>query len=143
MLEVVKYNESYKRDLIKVSVKDHQKTFVSTIEDILKKYESTPTAELLVYLHNGKVIGLCLYRVNEEFENVFIWQMIVDEKTQGMGFGRTLLIKVEKYIMEHENYSKIITTVKEDNDASCMLFVTQGYTEMSYDEDEINYLKSL
>ncbi len=135
--------KEYDNEQLNIVVKSSQKEFVMGVDKIVSVFKSTNNTKLLLCVIEDEVVGLCLYRVNTEYNNIFLWQLLIDSQYQGNGYGKTFLGLVEEYILREESYQRVVTTYKEGNEVSRKLFSSLGYLEFSTDEDEVNMEKTL
>lgn len=71
---------------------------------------------------DGKICGwISGYRMPDDADTFFVWQVAVGEDARGMGVGKTMLLKLlERPALKGVRYLK--TTITLDNEASWSLF---------------------
>ncbi|GGO59666.1 diaminobutyrate acetyltransferase [Roseovarius pacificus] len=71
---------------------------------------------------NGEPVGwISAYRMPDDLETLFVWQVAVSEKARGQGLGTRML----EHLVEREDcdgVNRLQTTITLDNDASWALF---------------------
>jgi ribosomal protein S18 acetylase RimI-like enzyme len=142
-ITIVPYQESSYVDLLSIRVDEASIKFVSTSENILYKHlKNKSNTKLLLFYLKGNIIGCVLIRQNDEFNNFFIWQLLIDQSYQNnkIGFVATKQI-IKKLKCEYNTYS-ILTTVLNDNTRSKHFFTKLGFLLHSTDikGKETNYI---
>lgn len=142
-IKIVPYQEINYQDLYSLQVDEESKIYVSSPENILYKHlkDKENTRLLLFYLQN-KIIGCILIRQNNEYNNFFIWQLLIDKQYQNKGIGFIATRQIIKKLKKEYNTYSIITTVLNDNGRSKHFFTKLGFILHSteIEEDESNYI---
>ena len=135
------YNETEYNNVLNIEVDVQQKSFVSSTKEIIELHQNeTHTTRLLTIHLKERTIGCCLIRINEEHENVFIWQFIIDEKYQNKHYGSDALKQVIDWIYSNENYKTIITTTRSNNAIASKFFIKIGFKVLNEEYSETNLI---
>jgi diamine N-acetyltransferase len=112
--------------LLEVSVE--QEKYVSSIS---KSLASAYVYRDCIYpfaIYNGEeLIGFIMTRYNQEYNNHFIWQFMIDKKYQKKGYGTKAIVELIDWIISHFDCPNIITTVIEGN-----MYVEQMYKKLGF-----------
>lgn len=137
------YEDKYYKEFLNLNPGEENKEFVSSPENILYKHlkDKTNTKLQLFKLQNN-YIGCLLLKHNKEYNNIFIWQFIVDSNYQNKGIGTIIIKNLLRELKEKYNDYGITTTILDNNHVSMKLFTKVGFIIHSYEPQqfETNYI---
>lgn len=105
----------------------------------MEKKISDENCYLLIYTDENKNIGTCRLDIDENGIATIAYS--VDKLFRGQGFGKKMVIDLEKFAMGKKNL-QLKAVVKRENLASRKIFDSLGYLEKFKDEVLI-YIKNI
>ena len=140
------------RELIKLQVRDDQKHFVaSNLFSIVQaqfgdEYEGH--WNLFPYgIYDGDVaVGFLMYGLNfnHPHQQAFIQRLMVDEKSQGKGYGRFGMQKMLEIFRADERIQEVWISYEPENEAARKLYASLGFEESGrMIEDEVEAVLKL
>lgn len=121
----------------KLEVVENQKAFVSsTVLALAKAYVYRDIVTPFAIYDDNLMVGFIMVRFNKEFENYFVWQLLIDEKYQNKGYGRQAMNLAIEWMRKDERCKSIVTCYKDGNDAAKKLYEGLGFVEMEHDPDD-------
>ena len=125
--------------MIKLRVREDQKGFVgSNLYSIAEaqfgfEFEQNGHWDLHPFgiYDGGQPVGFLMYGYNfgHLAWQAYIFSLMVDEKYQGMGFGRSQMRKAIKVFRTDERVKAVGISYKSDNDAARQLYASLGFFE--------------
>ncbi len=120
-------------DICRLEVADHQKGHLSSnMESILEsKFHDTLTARA-IYSDDVPVGFIMGERTSEK--KIEIFRLMIDQKYQRKGFGRTALELVFSEIAQLDGVTQIQICYHPDNEVAKGLYLKVGFKEIGMDE---------
>lgn len=144
MVRLEKITPENYSECINLTVDENQKAFVSsTVISLSKAYVYRECVKPFAIYNDDLMVGFIMLRFNKEFENYFIWQLLIDEKYQHKGYGRQALKLAIEWMKKDERCKSIVTAYKNGNDYAKNLYESLGFVEMDeeleddYDETDM------
>lgn len=111
----------------RIRVKEHQRSFIETVDECLKEaavYEQwCPVA---IY-NDEKLVGFAMYGAFGKSPDTWIDRIIIDEKSQGKGFGKLAMKELIKIVTEKYNVNTVYLSFVEGNDVARKLYENLGF----------------
>lgn len=137
MVRLENVNSKNHLECHKLKVAANQEEFVSsTVLSLAKAYVYRDIVTPFAIYDDDLMVGFIMVRFNEEFDNYFIWQLLIDEKYQNKGYGRQAMKRAIEWMRKDERCKSIVTCYKDGNDAAKKLYESLGFVEMEYDPDD-------
>lgn len=140
MISLEKITADNYRTCIELKVREDQKSFVtSNMYSLAKAYVFYDIATTFAIYNDDEMVGFMLLKFNEENRYYFVWQLMIDERYQGKGYGKQAMKLAIEWMKSDERCSKILTTYIVGNDSARNLYTKLGFKQMGEDaEDEID-----
>ena len=120
---------------------DWQEQFVShPIRSLAQAYVYYGQCTPFAVCSGSRVVGyvMVIYDYDEETYN--IWHLMIDERHQGKGYGRTAMELALSYIRAKPfgSSNRVLLTVSPENHTACKLYRSLGFSETGRsDEGEV------
>ncbi|SEM03734.1 diamine N-acetyltransferase [Butyrivibrio sp. ob235] len=126
--------ESVTRDnieeLIELSVREDQQSFVSTVaESLAQAYVYSENAYPFAVYEDDILVGFIMMGYYEVKQYYTLWKFLIDYRYQNKGYGRQALILGLKYIKEKFNPPNIYTGVAPGNTVAKDLYKSVGFED--------------
>lgn len=92
----------------------------------MEKKLSDESCHLLIYMNQGKSIGVCRLDINEN--RIATISYSIDKSFRGLGFGKKVVIELEEFARGIK-LLQLKAVVKEKNEASQKILSSLGYVE--------------
>ena len=138
MIELKPITKENYKEVMKLSVHKEQESHVMAVEKSLATaYVYRDCIHPFAIYLQDKVIGFIMCRYNEEYNNYFLWQFIIDANYQNKGYGRLALFALLGWIAMQGKSKEVVTTVIKGNEAAERLYRDIGFvnTEEHCDEE--------
>lgn len=136
MVSLEKITENNYRDCFNLKVTEHQTKFVSTpITSLAKAYVFYDIITPFSIYNDDVMVGFMLLRFNVEYDNYFIWQLLIDEKYQHKGYGKEALKLAIEWMKKDVRCKNITTTYIIGNEHAKNLYTQLGFERMNDIED--------
>lgn len=137
MIHLVDIDEGNWRVPLKVSKEQEQ--YVANTTTILARayaYRDSRSQAFLI-CEDETPVGMCLYHDCESLSAYVFSEILIDERFQGKGFGRTAAKLVLDRMKQDGKFDKVILCYIEGNHTAKKLYEGFGFAETDRDEDEI------
>lgn len=132
MILLEKITKENYRACLNLKVSEDQKYFVSSTTDSLAKaYVFYDIVTPFAIYNDDEMVGFMMLRLNEEFNNYFIWQFMIDEKHQGKGYGTQAMNTAIEWMKKDQRCHEIVLTYMEGNEQAKKLYTGLGFEQMS------------
>lgn len=126
LVEIDRYNYLSVLDL---SVSSEQKSFVASNQySLAQAYVQPECVPLALYAEN-KPIGFAMYSLDENDHQYWIYRLMIDQRYQGVGYGREamkLLIERIRELMDDE-HKRIFISFEPENEIAKSLYESLGF----------------
>lgn len=126
LVEIDRYNYLSVLDL---SVSSEQKSFVASNQySLAQAYVQPECVPLALYAEN-KPIGFAMYSLDENDHQYWIYRLMIDQRYQGVGYGREamkLLIERIRELMDDE-HKRIYISFEPENEIAKALYESLGF----------------
>ncbi|WP_408072431.1 GNAT family N-acetyltransferase [Butyrivibrio sp. JL13D10] len=126
--------ESVTRDnieeLIELSVREDQQSFVSTVaESLAQAYVYSENAYPFAVYEDDILVGFIMMGYYEVKQYYTLWKFLIDYRYQNKGYGRQALVLGLEYIKEKFNPPDIYTGVVPGNTVAKDLYKSVGFED--------------
>ena len=129
-------------EVLRLSVAEHQKLFVSTTADSLAQaYVYRDTAFPFAIYADEKPVGFIMLGYYESRKQYTLWKFLIDKEYQGKGYGKEALKQGITYLKEQFDAKEIYTGVSLGNEAAKGLYKSMGFTETGLIEEGMEELR--
>ena len=125
-------------ECISLKVANHQKEFVAPNIYSLAQAAVSPIYHPFGiydadahYRANPSMMGFVMYGISNA--RGFILRLMIDEKFQGRGYGRTAMIEVIRRLKLHPEVEKIATSHDRKNEAAARLYESLGFVDWKHE----------
>lgn len=137
MVRLEKITPENYSECINLKVAENQKEFVSsTVVALSKAYVYRECVTPFAIYNDDLMVGFIMVRFYKEFENYFIWQLLIDEKYQYKGYGRQAMNLAIEWMKKDERCKSIVTTYKNGNNVAKKLYESFGFVEMEEEPED-------
>ncbi len=140
MISLEKITADNYKACIDLKVREDQSSFVSpNMLSLAKAYVFYDIVTPLAIYNDDQMVGFMLLKFYEEYRYYFVWQLMIDEKYQGKGYGKQAMRLAIEWMKRDERCGEIVTTYIVGNDSARNLYTKLGFKQMGEDaEDEID-----
>lgn len=138
MIEFKEIDESNFDQIIEMSIKDEDKTFVApNVKSLAQAWLYRNDNDVFPYAiyYNHNLIGFILLDIDIEEKEYMIWRMMIDQEHQGKGYGRASILKVIEMSREHPDCDHLIADYVIGNNKMKYLLESIGFKEVGKQED--------
>ncbi len=115
-------------EVLRLSVAEHQKSFVSTTADSLAQaYVYRDTAFPFAIFAEDEVVGFIMLGYYESRKQYTLWKFLIDKEHQGKGYGKEALKQGITYLKERFGAKEIYTGVSLGNETAKHLYSSVGF----------------
>lgn len=140
MLRLVEVNRDNIWELLKLSVKDEQKSFVAT--NVVSIAQSKVQEECIPFgVYNDDIpVGFIMYCMDVTDNEYWIYRLMVDKNHQGKGYGRRAMELIIDKIKEDKDHNILFISFEPENLAAKKLYESMGFVEAGkFVGDEVVY----
>ena len=132
-IELRTIDENNRAECEQLSVRDDQKIYIAENAVSLRTAaEEAEVARPFAIYCDERMIGFTMFAFDENNEDLedkyWLWRFMIDQRWQGMGYGKAALSVIINYFREH-NADIITLSTKESNTAALKLYHQFGFTE--------------
>ena len=130
-IELRPVDDSNRSDCIKLKVSESQSEYIASNESSLEAAkEHADVARPFVIYADGVAAGFTMFAFEPDYEDpndrYWLWRFMIDEKLQGQGYGRKLLLWGMNHIRE-KNDDPITLHVAAWNQGALRLYESIGF----------------
>ena len=126
LVEIDRYNYLSVLDL---SVSPEQKDFVATNQYSLAQAYAQPECVPFALYAENRPVGFAMYSLDEDDHQYWIYRLMIDQRYQGVGYGREamkLLIERIRELMDDE-HKRIYISFEPENEIAKALYESLGF----------------
>jgi diamine N-acetyltransferase len=136
MVRLEKITEGNYEECLGLKVAENQTSFVSSnMKSLATAYVYYNRVTPFAIYDDELMVGFMLLRFNEEYNNYFIWQLMIDERHQSKGYGKQAMVLAIEWMKKDERCHEIVTTYIEGNDQAKKLYTQLGFQQMNEIEE--------
>lgn len=115
-------------ELLSLSVRDDQKTFVSTVaESLAQAYVYSETAYPFAVYEDEKIVGFIMMAYYEAKQYYTLWKFLIDKDYQHQGIGKEALRQGIDFLKERFQVTEIYTGVVPENAVAKKTYASIGF----------------
>ena len=115
-------------ECINLCVDEHQINFVgSNVSSLAKAYIYGKKVRPFGIYNDNTMVGFLLLRYNHDFNNCFLWELMIDRNYQSKGYGKAAITLLIDWVKNNTDCSAITTTYKTDNYWAGNLYKSSGF----------------
>ena len=138
--ELIVLSDDNIKQCLELKVASNQSQYISSNEDSLKAAEdSKDVARPFVICCDGKTVGFTVLVFDEDYEDTndryWLWKLMIDEGSQGKGYGTAALREIIRYFIEH-GANNIRLSTKETNTNALSMYRKAGFCDTGEMIDE-------
>ena len=130
-IKIISVTEKNKQECLNLIVKENQKDYLPSISESLELAKRYPNAFPKAIVTNNKVIGFCLYGIDNETTKWKIYRFLIDESFQSKGLGKKALRELIKLININNASKDILVCYQDSNIIARNLYSFFGFIEYS------------
>ena len=140
MVRLEKITAENFKECLNLKVAEEQKDFVSSNTlSLAKAYIFNDIVKPFAIYNDDTMVGFIMMRFTEEHNYYFIWQLMIDEKYQGKGYGKEAIKLAIEWMKKDERCHQIVTTYKKGNQCAEALYTKLGFENMEdFGDDEMD-----
>ena len=147
MVELRKITEDNFIDAFNLKLAPGQEKFVShPVRSLAQAYVYRDQCQPFGIYADGRMVGYVMVIYDYDVPEYDVWHMMIDEKSQGHGFGGEALDRVLDYIGSKPfgDSGRIALTCNKENTLARKLYESRGFSATGVeDEDEIELVLNL
>lgn len=129
-------------DVIRLTVAEHQKAFVSsTAQSLAQAYIYRDTAFPFAIYANETLVGFIMLGFYEEKKQYTLWKLLIDKKYQNQGYGKGAVQKGIAYLKDIFGAKEIYVGVSSENDRAKQLYASIGFKATGLIENNMEEMK--
>ncbi len=139
-VELMELSEENRKQCFALRVADDQTQYIASNEDSWKTAkENGKVARPFVICCDGRIVGFTMFAFDEDYEDpddrYWLWRLMIDEGSQGKGYGTAALQVIIRYFREH-GANNIRLSTKETNTKALSIYHRAGFCETGEMNDE-------
>ena len=139
-IELTELSEENMEQCFALRVAENQTQYIASNEDSLKTAkENRKVARPFVICCDGRIVGFTMFAFDEDYEDpddrYWLWRFMIDEGSQGKGYGTAALQVIIRYFREH-GANNIRLSTKETNTKALSMYHRAGFRETGELNDE-------
>jgi diamine N-acetyltransferase len=132
------------REILKLEVADSQKSYVAPNAVSVAQAHYTDTAWFKGIYADGIPVGFVMLDDNPETSTYFLWRLMIDQRYQGMGYGKAALTLVSTYVKTRPGAKAMLTSFVPGTRGPEGFYQKLGFLPTgAMEEDEVVYTLSL
>ena len=120
----------------KITVKNEQESFIETVAECLEEAALYSEWHPGAIYHVDEIIGFAMYGSFGINKDTWIDRIIIDEKFQGMGFGKQAIKQLIEIVSKAYGVNRIYLSIVDENVVARRLYEGLGFEDM--DEKDSN-----
>ncbi len=146
MIKLVPINESNYVECLKLSVFESQRGFVATnVKSLAQAYIHRDRTEPYCIYNNDTMVGFVQIISDDEDETCMnIWRYMIDQRYQGMGYGKEALKVLIDNIRSRNQYKTVTLSYEPENTLAEKLYISFGFVPTGViDDGEVEMILKL
>ena len=132
IIELRDIDNDNKAECERLSVRSEQKQFIASNADSLIAAKSNPdVARPFAVYADDRMVGFAMFAFEPDYEDpddrYWLWRFMIDEKYQGLGYGKEALKLIIAYFKEN-GATNIRLSTKESNAPAIQLYKSFGFS---------------
>ena len=144
MVELRTITKDNLEDVLRLTVAEHQKAFVSsTAHSLAQAYIYRDTAFPFAIYSNETLVGFIMLGYYKEKKQYTLWKLLIDEKYQNQGYGKYAVQKGITYLTNTFDAKEIYVGVSSENDRAKQLYASIGFDATGFVENNVEEMKCI
>lgn len=146
MIKLVPIDENNYSECLKLSVFESQRGFVATnVKSLAQAYIHRDRTEPYCIYHDDTMVGFVqIISDDENKENMNLWRYMIDQRYQGMGYGKEALKVLIDNIRSRNRFKTITLSYEPENTLAEKLYTSFGFVPTGViDEGEVEMILNL
>ncbi|MEW9050510.1 MAG: GNAT family N-acetyltransferase [Neobacillus sp.] len=114
-------------ECIDLQVREDQKKYIASNLYSIAQVQFLENFEALAIYHNETMVGFTLFGLDEDDHNYWIYRIMIDEKYQGQGYGKTALKEIIQRLKDKADCKEIILGYHPENRGAEKLYISVGF----------------
>ena len=115
------------RECINLKVAAGQENFVAPNVMSIAQAKIYPTVKPLAVYHEDEMVGFVMYGFDEDEKHFYLGRLMIDEKHQGKGYGKTATLAVIERMKQIEDCREIYLSFVPENTGAEKLYISVGF----------------
>lgn len=142
MVELRAITKDNLEDVIRLTVAEHQKAFVSsTAHSLAQAYIYRDTAFPFAIYANEILVGFIMLGFYEKKKQYTLWKLLIDKKYQNQGYGKDAVQKGITYLTDTFGAKEIYVGVSSGNNRAKQLYASIGFEATGFVENNMEEMK--
>lgn len=142
MVELRAITKDNLEDVIRLTVAEHQKAFVSsTAHSLAQAYIYRDTAFPFAIYATETLVGFIMLGFYEEKKQYTLWKLLIDERHQNQGYGKEAVKKGITYLTDTFGAKEIYVGVSSGNNRAKQLYASIGFKATGFVENDMEEMK--
>ncbi len=126
-LQLVHVNDENLPRLLALSLHEHQRMFMPSIESSIELAANYPDAQPLAISVDGEICGFALYGVDEETGSWKIFRIFLDKEFQSQGLGKRVMEILLQRLKKEHDATEVLVVYNESNSVAERLYDQLGF----------------
>ncbi|WP_345240243.1 GNAT family N-acetyltransferase [Pontibacillus salipaludis] len=114
-----------------IKLKYGQEKFIETVDECLREADDYHEWQPVAIYCDEEVIGFAMYGSFGPNKDTWIDRIMIDEKSQGKGYGKIAMIKLIDIVSNEYGVNVIYLSITEDNRTAYSLYKSIGFEFMN------------
>jgi len=124
------------RTICRLSVADHQTDFVASNSVSIAEAHFTPTAWFRAVYADETPVGFVMLDEQPEWDYIYIWRLMIDQRYQKLGYGRRVLEIVEERVRGRHEVTRLELSCVQEPGGPQPFYESLGFRfEGNYESD--------
>lgn len=142
MVTLRKIDQDNLEDVLRLSVLEHQRAFVSSpAHSLAQAWVYQKTAFPFAIYAGQTPVGFLMLGYYEPRKQYTLWKFLIDQSYQNRGYGKKALLLAIKYLAETFHAGEIYTGVLLGNEVAKRLYASVGFVETGLVENNMLEMK--
>lgn len=124
----------------KLKVKNEQDHFIETVEQCLKEADECSAWCPVAIYYEETLVGFAMYGSFGPNKHTWIDRILIDEKYQGKGFGRSAMIKLIDIVTKKYEVQDVYLSFVPGNEAAHNLYTSLGFKYIHEQDENGEYI---
>ncbi len=121
--------------ILDLDVTERQHNFVASNAKSIAEAHFEPLAHFRAIYADETPVGFCMLHMQPDKGEYYLWRFMIDQRYQGMGFGRQALLIIIDFVKTQPNAQRLELSVVPAEDGSGPFYEKVGFTYTGKVED--------
>ena len=114
-----------------IKLKPGQEKFIETVDECLKEADTYREWHPIAIYNYTEIIGFAMYRSFGLNKDTWIDRIMIDEKYQGKGYGKTAMMELIDIVSKEFEVNVIYLSISDENKIAYSLYKSIGFEFMN------------